>query len=262
MSCRIATWNVNSIKSRLPHLLDWLQETKPDVALLQEIKTEEQGFPFEPIEDLGYHIEVSGQKTYNGVAILSKYPIEDVQTSLPLPPSCPQDQARYIEAVIAGPSIFRVASVYVPNGQSVESEKFAYKLAFLDAMRHHSQNLLSYGEKLVLGGDWNVAPDILDVYAPDQLEGSICYHPDERARLRALHYEGLHDAYRLTAPYEQAYSWWDYRAGAWQQNKGMRIDHLLISSQAADCLESVIMEHQWRAKPKASDHIPVVASFV
>ncbi len=249
---KIATWNVNSIKARLPHVLAWLAEAKPDVALLQETKTVDENFPAMEIEDLGYNIAVNGQKTYNGVAILSKLPIEDVTRTLPGDEA--DEQARYIEAVVGE---VRVASVYVPNGSEVGSDKFAYKLNWFERLRAHAQSLLAYEESLVIGGDYNVAPRPQDVHDPERLEGTVCYHPDERSRFRAMVNLGLTDAFAVLHAEPNQYSWWDYRGGAWNKDLGMRIDHLLLSPQAADRLAASGIDRKLRGQEKASDHVPV-----
>ncbi len=249
---RIATWNVNSVKSRLEHLMRYAREQSPDVILLQELKCTDDAFPRMEIEDLGYNAALIGQKTYNGVAILSKHPIEDVSTTLPGDGS--DAEARYVEAVTNG---VRVVSVYVPNGMEEGSHKFQYKLSFLNRLRGHLQNLLQYDEKLVVGGDYNVAPQPLDVFDPVKLEGTICFHPEERKLLRSIEYLGLTDAFRAMHPQEQRFSWWDYRAGAFQQNNGLRIDHLLLSPEAADSLISCDIDSTPRAWDKPSDHTPV-----
>lgn len=252
----VVTWNVNSVKSRLQHVLDFLREHSPDVVLLQELKCQTDAFPYMEIEDAGYNVAVHGQKTYNGVAILSKTPLDDIITDLPGSP-CPE-QARYIEAVVSLPGCaIRVASIYVPNGQDEGSEKFPMKLAFLEALHAHAQHLLSYEEAMVLGGDYNVAPEAIDVYAPKELEGTICFHPEERKRFRALIHNGLTDAYRSLHPHVAQYSWWDYRGSSLMHNKGMRIDHLLLSPEAADMLVASDVDMAGREKEKASDHAAV-----
>lgn len=254
----IATWNVNSIKPRLQHLLDWLQECAPDIVLLQETKCINENFPYSEIEELGYSIAAHGQKSYNGVAILSKFPLEDISTGLPGDES--DEQARYIEAVVtASPQhAIRVASVYVPNGQEPGSDKFAYKLAFLSRLYDHMQHLLSFEEILVVGGDYNVAPQAIDVYNPQQMAGSICFHPLEHKAFRSLLHLGMQNAFRALHPDRHQFSWWDYRAGAWSKNEGMLIDHLLLSPEAADRLTACDVHEGLRAKEKASDHVPVV----
>jgi exodeoxyribonuclease III len=260
MIVRIATWNVNSIKVRLPQLLDWLKNDQPDIVLLQEIKCVDEAFPAIEIEELGYNIAVHGQKTYNGVAILSRFPLEDISKGLPGDES--DIQARYIEAVISLPhSALRVASVYVPNGQTPDSEKFPYKLGFLDRLCAHTKTLLQYNEMLVIGGDYNIAPDDSDVHDPMMWRGSVLTHDEVRRRWRKILHLGVHDAYRLQHLSAQEYSWWDYRAGGFAKNNGLRIDHLLISAQAVDQLSDCHIEKAMRAIERASDHTPVVASF-
>jgi len=256
MTVKIATWNVNSIRTRMHQLLPWLRETAPDIVLLQELKCMNDVFPYMEIEELGYNVKAHGQKTYNGVAILSKFQLEDVVTTLP---GAPEDmESRYIEALASvNGSVVRVASIYVPNGQSPESEKFAYKLRFLERLHAHTQELLKLEEALVLGGDYNVAPYPEDVYDPKSLDGTTCYHPEERKRLRTLLYDRLYDAFRLKQPDAQTYSWWDYRSSGYESGKGMRIDHLLLSPQAADKLESCTIETTLRGQERPSDHAPV-----
>ncbi len=248
---KIITWNVNSIGARLPHLLVYLKDQSPDIALLQETKTVNENFPRMEIEDLGYNLAIHGQKSYNGVAILSKYAIEDVVTTLPGDDN--DVEARYIEAVVKG---FRVASVYVPNGMEIGHDKFHYKLKFFERLRDHAQNLLQYNEKLVMGGDYNVAPQAIDTHDPSR-DGVVCYHPAERSRFHAIEYLGLTDAFRAVHPDKQKFSWWDYRAGAFQQNKGLRIDHLLLSAEAADGLSACDIDTTPRILERPSDHTPV-----
>lgn len=255
----IATWNVNSVKARLPHLLDWLKHSQTDIVLLQECKCEDDKFPAIEIEDLGYNLAVHGQKTYNGVAILSKFPLDDVTRGLP---NFDDEQARYIEAVVSiDKTAIRVASIYVPNGQAVDSDKFSYKLRFLKQLHRHASSLLRHEEILVLGGDYNVAPFALDVYDPKALDGAICYHPEERAALHTILNSGLYDAYRTKHPHDQHYSWWDYRGGSYQNGQGLRIDHLLMSAQAMDVMSQCLIDESPRRLEKPSDHAPVVATL-
>jgi exodeoxyribonuclease-3 len=254
---KIATWNVNSIKSRLEHLLEYLRSDEaPDILLLQELKCQTESFPYMEVEDAGYNVAVHGQKTYNGVAILSKFPIDEVVKELP--GASEDDHARYIEAVISlKNSAIRVASIYVPNGQSPDSDKFQYKLKFFDRLYAHIEGLLKYDEALILGGDYNVAPAPIDVFDPAGMDGTTCFHIDERKKFRNLIGLGLIDAYRASNDNKQQFSWWDYRAGAWQKNMGMRIDHLLLSPEAADLLQESDVYMPLRAKERASDHTPV-----
>jgi len=260
MALKIATWNVNSIKARLHLLLPWLKEAAPDIALLQETKVTDDAFPRLEIEDLGYNLAICGQKTYNGVAILSKLPLEDIRTRLPGEDG--DDHARYIEAVVStkGGAV-RVVSVYVPNGQSPDSDKFQYKLRFLTRLRAHAEALLKLEEALVIGGDYNVAPWPLDVYDPKGLDGTVCYHPLEREQLRTLLYLGFYDAFRVVHPHAQIFSWWDYRGAGFETGKGLRIDHLLLSPQGADRLKSCEIMQSVRSLERASDHAPVMCEL-
>ena len=249
----LATWNVNSIRARLPLILSWLKEKDVDTVLLQETKTTDETFPWEPIEDLGYNIAHLGQKTYNGVALLSKHPIEDVQRGVP---GFEDDQARYIEAVTHN---IRVASVYVPNGMAVGSEKYAYKLDFLNHLYTHIKTLLTYDEAFVMGGDFNIAPADNDVYDPQEWHERILCSTPEREALRSLLYLGLTDGLRALHPHNgDLYTWWDYRRGAWQNDHGLRIDHFLLSPQAADRLKKASVDKDARGLEKASDHAPVM----
>ncbi len=253
---KIATWNVNSIRARLPRVLEWLDGARPDVALLQEIKTADEGFPRLEIEELGYNIAVAGQKTYNGVAILSKFPIEDVTAALPGDPG--DEQARYLEAVTGSDGLLiRVASIYLPNGNPVDSEKFPYKLRWMERLHDHARGLLDFDEAFVLGGDYNIAPADGDVYDPDGWADDALCRPESRARFRAILHLGLTEAYRALHGEAGAYSFWDYQSGRWQRDQGLRIDHLLLSPQAADRLEACDIDRRPRGKPKASDHTPV-----
>lgn len=252
----IATWNVNSIRMRIPLLLSWLREANPDIVLLQETKTTDDKFPREEIETLHYNIASFGQKSYNGVAILSKFPLEDVMYGLPDGDS---EQARYIEAVTGG---VRVASIYVPNGTEMGSDKYLYKLKFLKDLYSHTQTLLTYDEAFVLGGDFNVAPTDQDVYDPQEWHERLLCSTPEREGLRALMYLGLTDALRECHLEEKdLYTWWDYRAAMWPKNFGLRIDHLLLSPQAADLLASASVEKKIRGLEKTSDHAPVLCTL-
>lgn len=249
---KLATWNVNSVKARLPHLLRWLKEAAPDIVLLQEIKVQAHDFPELEIGDLGYNIAVVGQKSYNGVAILAKRPIEvEHQT---LPGDSADTQARYIEAVIGG---LRVASIYLPNGNPVESDKFSYKLAWMERLRAHVRALLKLEEAFVLGGDYNVAPTDADVYDPVAWKDDALCRPESRGRLRALLNLGLTDGFRALHPEPHHYSYWDYQGGRWQRDEGLRIDHLMLSPHAADRLMECDIDRTPRGWERASDHTPV-----
>ena len=251
---KIASWNVNSVKARLPAVIEWLEAAKPDVLLMQEIKTVAEQFPTEAFETIGYSLAVVGQKTYNGVAIAARERIEDVETRLP--GEHDDDQARYVEATIGGK--LRVASIYLPNGNPAPGEKFDYKLRWLERLQRHARKLLDGEEVLVLGGDYNVIPTEADVYDPDGWREDALFRPESRAGLRAIMNLGFTDAFRALHPVaKHAYTFWDYQAGAWQRDHGLRIDHLLLSPQAADRLEACAIDRGPRDKPKASDHTPI-----
>jgi exodeoxyribonuclease-3 len=249
---RIATWNVNSVKARLPRVLDWLKEAEPDVALLQELKVVDEGFPALEIGDLGYNIAVHGQKSWNGVAILSKRPIEDVVRGLPN--SGDDAQARYIEATIG---TIRVASIYLPNGNPVETDKFSYKLAWMDRLIERARHLLDEEWSFVLGGDYNVCPEDVDCFDPVGFANDALCRRESRAKYRELVYLGLTEAWRALHPDEVGYSFWDYQAGCWERDHGLRIDHLLLSPQAADRLKACEIDRTPRGKERPSDHTPV-----
>ena len=249
---KIVTWNVNSIRKRLDIVVAWIEAHQPDVLLLQETKVTDELFPQAPFIERGLQVAIHGQKSLNGVAIIAKSPIEDVMTGLP---GDPEDaQARYIEATING---VRIASVYVPNGTQVGSDKFAFKMAFFDRMQTHLGRLASADQPLLVGGDYNVAPDERDVYDPDDCAGDICFHDAERAKWRALTHLGLYDGYRAVHPTKRQYSWWDMRGGAWEKGEGMRIDHFLCSAPALDRIIDADADAQARAGQGVSDHVPV-----
>jgi exodeoxyribonuclease-3 len=253
---RIATWNVNSVNARLETVVRWFEEAQPDVACLQEIKCVDEKFPAEAFERLGYNIAVHGQKTYNGVAILSKRPLEDVRRGLP--DGDGDDHARYIEAVISGPTPVRVASIYLPNGNPIATDKFAYKLAWMERLRRHAQDLLAFEEPLALVGDYNVIPEDRDAETPKAWVGDALAQPESRAAFRSLKWLGLTEAYLQADGAPGAYTFWDYQAGAWQRNNGIRIDHALLSPQAADRLRGVSIHRDVRGWDKPSDHVPLV----
>lgn len=250
---KIATWNVNSVKARLPNVLDWLRGASPDVVLLQEIKCVDEEFPRLEFEALGYHVATRGQKTYNGVAVLSRRPVVDLVRGLPGDPE--RGEARYLEAVLDGG--LRVISVYVPMGQSVESDRFPFKLEVLDGLARRARELLAAEEPFIMGGDYNVCPEPIDLYDPAGWDGGVHFHMEERRRIRTLLHLGLTDAFRALHPDEVAYSYWDYRAGAWQRDNGLRIDYLLCSPQAADRLAAAGIDRWCRDREKCSDHVPV-----
>ena len=250
---KIATFNVNSIKARLPNFLAWLKDFAPDVALLQEIKCVDDAFPRLEIEDAGYNVATHGQKTYNGVAILSKSPIEDISRGLPGGDG--DEQARYMEATVFGK--VRVAAIYLPNGNPLGTEKFNYKLAWMDRLRARIAASLPAGEIAVWGGDYNVIPTDSDVWDPRAMKDDALMQPESRAKYRAIQHLGLTDAFRALHPEPHRYSFWDYQAGAWQKDHGMLIDFLMLSPQAADRLIASGIDKGPRGKEKASDHTPV-----
>jgi exodeoxyribonuclease III len=257
---RIATWNVNSIKQRQEGLLRWLSETKPDVACLQETKCMDETFPREAIEAAGYNVAFHGQKTFNGVAILSRYPFDEVTPRLPGDPD--DDHARFLEAVISTrQGALRVASVYLPNGNPPETDKYAYKLRWMERLMAYVPQRLALEEPLILAGDYNVIPEPADVYEPASWTGDALFRPQTRERFQALINLGLTDALRATTDAAGLYTFWDYQAGAWQRNKGLRIDHLLLSPWAADRLTAVGIDKHTRGWDKPSDHVPVWADF-
>ena len=252
---RIATWNVNSVRQRIEHLVHYLQEVQPDVLCLQEIKCLNEAFPRAEVEALGYNVETHGQKTFNGVAILSKHPIEVTRG---LPGDEADEQSRYIEAIVPfGDSVVRIASIYLPNGNPPLTEKYSYKLAWMDRLIAHARNLLVHEECFVLAGDYNVIPDAKDARDPSAWTGDALFLPPTRERFRELLNLGLTDALRATTDDAGLYTFWDYQAGAWQRNNGIRIDHLLLSPQAADRLQSVAIDKHMRAMEKPSDHVPI-----
>ncbi|HEY0646387.1 exodeoxyribonuclease III [Phenylobacterium sp.] len=256
---RIATWNVNSVNARLETVVRWFEEATPDVACLQEIKCIDEKFPTEAFERLGYNVAIYGQKTYNGVALLSKTPLEDIRRGLPGDDG--DEQARYIEAVVSGPEPVRVASIYLPNGNPVATEKFGYKLAWMDRLNAHARELLSWEEPFCLLGDYNVIPEVRDAAHPENWVDDALFQPETRRAFRALKNLGLTEAYLQADGAPGAFTFWDYQAGAWQRNNGIRIDHALLSPQAADKLAGAAIHKHVRAWDKPSDHVPLVVEL-
>ncbi|MFT6077197.1 MAG: exodeoxyribonuclease-3 [Myxococcota bacterium] len=298
---KIVSWNVNSVNARLENLLFYLNETKPDVVLLQEIKCEDEKFPKDAIANLGYNIEIFGQKSYNGVAILSKFPVNDVIKNL----DAEDFESRYIEGFIEvkdssylgigsdceagivaktvvpneqgvgdsktmGVHKIRIASIYVPNGgakledgQKVnETARFAYKMRFFDDLKIRMQKIFRSGEIAVFGGDYNVAIENVDVFDEKVLKDTVCFHVDEKIKFRELLNLGFQDSFRMKNPHTQNFSWWDYRGNCWGYNKGMRIDYLLTSPKASDIIESASMDDSMMMeREKPSDHCPVVVTL-
>lgn len=256
---RIATWNINGVKARIENLLQWLKTSSPDIVCLQEIKSVDEDFPRLEIESLGYTIETHGQKGFNGVAILSKLKFDEVIRGLPGEPD--DVQSRYIEGVFSSSRrAIRVASIYLPNGNPLGTEKFPYKVRWMDRLIAHATNRLSLEEPLILAGDYNIIPEPEDCFNPKAWEGDALFQPESRQAFRRLKALGLTDALRSVTDMPKTYTFWDYQAGAWQKNNGIRIDHILLSPEAADRLLSVEIEKSVRSWEKPSDHVPVVVN--
>lgn len=255
---KIATWNINGVKARIENLVAWLKESQPDIACLQEIKSVDEGFPRLEIEALGYHVETHGQKGFNGVALLSKMRPDEVSRGLPGDES--DEQARFIEGVfsVKGGAL-RVASLYLPNGNPAGTEKYSYKLAWMDRLAAHARTLLALEEPFVLAGDYNVIPQPHDCWDPAVWAEDALFLPQTRQRFHALANLGLTDALRASSDAVPLYTFWDYQAGCWPKNQGIRIDHLMLSPEAADRLRVASVEKHVRAWEKPSDHVPVVA---
>ena len=253
---RIATWNINGIKARIENLLHWLRDASPDVVCLQEIKCVDEAFPSLEIGDLGYNIAVHGQKALHGVAILSKPPLEDVTRGLPAADG--DSQPRFVSALVAGDSgAIRVASAYMPNGNPIGSDKFDYKLAWLQRLEDWTRAELRREEALVIAGDYNIIPESIDAKYPENWTTDALFQPEPRAAFRRLTALGLTDAVRAVNDGGGIYTFWDYQAGAWQKNNGIRIDHLMLSPEAADRLRRAGVDRHVRAWDKPSDHVPV-----
>ena len=261
---RIATWNVNSVRTRLDQLCRWLELESPEVVCLQETKVVDDGFPREAFHALGYDCAISGQKTYNGVAILSRLPLEDVRVGfdslLPADPGAQElaEQKRLISARIEG---LRILNLYVPNGSSTGSDKYAYKLAWLACLKRYLAAQAAEGDPLVMVGDFNIAPQDRDLHDPSRFAGSIMASEPERQALRELLGERLTDAFRLFEPEGGHWSWWDYRSAAWERDLGWRIDHIYLDAPLLACATGCVIERSLRGNPQPSDHAPVVVSL-
>ena len=251
----IATWNVNSLRVRLPHVLDWLNSEKPDVLALQETKLTDENFPTEEFLQIGYQAIYSGQKTYNGVATLSKLPANNIITALP---NYEDTQKRVLCADIGDVTIL---NLYVPNGSEVGSEKYAYKLEWFSHLRVFVSDLLSADRKLVILGDFNVAPEDRDVHDPEEWVGSVLVSDAERTEFRKLLAAGLSDTFRLFEQEEKSFSWWDYRSAAFRRNRGLRIDHILVNQALAEVCKACRIDQRPRKLERPSDHTPVIAEF-
>ena len=253
---KLATWNVNSLKVRLPHLLGWLASAQPDVVCLQETKTEDAGFPFAELAAAGYQALHNGQKTYNGVALLARSEPSEVLRALP---GFEDGQKRLLAATVAG---VRCICAYMPNGQAVGSEKYAYKLAWLDALARWLQDELKRFPQLALLGDFNIAPEDRDVHDPQAWQGQVLCSEPERAAFRRFIDLGLVDAFRLFPQPEKSFTWWDYRMMAFRRNHGLRIDHILVSPRLAARCRACLIDVAPRKLERPSDHAPVIAEFV
>jgi len=254
---KIATWNINGVKARIESAVTWLKEAEPDVACFQEIKSVTEAFPAEPFEELGYNLAVHGQKGFNGVAILSKRPFDEIAVR-GLPGDDSDAHARYIEVCVpyAG-GVVRVGNLYLPNGNPIGTDKFAYKLAWMRRFEARTRELLALEEPFLLLGDYNVIPEPIDAKNPQAWSEDALFQPETRSAFRALVNLGLTDVVRVCLPGPGVYTFWDYQAGAWQKDHGIRIDHILASPQAADRLVSAAIDKHTRGWEKPSDHVPV-----
>ena len=252
---KLATFNINGIKARIEALPRWLEAAKPDAVALQEIKSVDENFPREIFEDMGYRVETHGQKGFNGVSILSRLPLEDVTRGLPGDDS--DEQARWIEATVIGDGAVRLCGLYLPNGNPAPGPKYDYKLAWMARMEARVAALLETEEPLVIAGDYNVIPQPEDAANPKAWAEDALFLPATRAAFRRIVNLGLTDAFRAQNPGPGQYSFWDYQAGAWEKNNGIRIDHLLLSPQAADLLRDCRIDREVRGEERPSDHVPV-----
>jgi exodeoxyribonuclease-3 len=253
---KIATWNVNSLRVRLPHVLTWLNDVKPDVVAIQETKVIDADFPLDAFQKAGYHAVFAGQKTYNGVAILSRNVLAvDLIVDIP---GLDDPQRRLLGASIGN---LRILNVYVPNGESIVSEKYQYKLNWLNKFQDFVKNQLEQYPNLIVLGDFNIAPEELDVHDPAAWEGNVLFSVPERELFRALLNLGLHDCFRKSYPLEKDYSWWDYRMNAFKRNLGLRIDHILSGSDFIKNCEHCYIDKNTRGWDRPSDHAPVIAEF-
>ncbi|MHC9237756.1 exodeoxyribonuclease III [Pseudooceanicola sp. 502str34] len=252
---KIATFNINGIKARAQALLDWLDEAQPDVAVLQEIKSVDEGFPRELFEDRGYQVETHGQKSFNGVAILSKLPLEDVTRGLPGDDT--DEQARWIEATVVGKQAVRICGLYLPNGNPAPGPKYEYKLAWMERLKARAEALLEAEEPALMAGDYNIIPQSEDAAKPEQWTEDALFRPESRAAFRRILNLGFTEAFRARDAAPGNYSFWDYQAGAWNRNNGIRIDHLLLTPQCADLMTDCGIDKDIRGREKPSDHVPV-----
>lgn len=257
---KIATFNINGIKARIETLTKWLEEVQPDVALLQEIKSVDEAFPREHFEDMGYQVETHGQKSFNGVAILSKLPLEDVTRGLPGDDS--DEQARWIEATVMGETqAVRLCGLYLPNGNPAPGPKYDYKLAWMKRLEERANQLLADETPALMAGDYNVIPQAEDAAKPDSWRDDALFRPETREAFRRILNLGFTEAFRARTQGPGHYSFWDYQAGAWQRNNGIRIDHFLLTPSCADLLSDCYIDKDARAMDKPSDHVPVLVEL-
>jgi exodeoxyribonuclease-3 len=253
---KIATWNINGVRARIDNLLHWLRDSAPDIVCLQELKSPDNLFPRFEVEALGYHVETNGQKGFNGVALLSKLRFDEVTRGLPGDDS--DDHARFIEGVFStDKGALRVASLYLPNGNPIGTDKFTYKLAWMERLQRWAEERLAFEEPLVMAGDYNVIPEPRDARFPDNWVTDALFQPETRHAFQKLANIGFTEAVRAVSDSPDIFTFWDYQAGAWQKNNGIRIDHLLLSPEAANRLVSASVEKHTRAWEKPSDHVPV-----
>ncbi|WP_417837736.1 exodeoxyribonuclease III [Tritonibacter scottomollicae] len=261
---KIASFNINGIKARVNALADWLDEAQPDVAVLQEIKSVDDAFPREMFEERGYNLETHGQKSFNGVAILSKLPIEDVRRGLPGDDS--DEQARWIEATVVGKQAIRICGLYLPNGNPVELEedgtpvaggKYAYKLAWMERLKARAEELMAEEMPALMAGDYNIIPQAEDAKRPEVWQEDALHRPESRAAFQRIVNLGFTEAFRTRTRGPGHYTFWDYQAGAWNRDDGIRIDHFLLTPQAADLLKDCQIDKDIRGREKPSDHVPI-----
>ena len=252
---KVASFNINGIKARIDAFPAWLDEAQPDVVVLQEIKSIDENFPREIFEDRGYQVETHGQKSFNGVAILSKLPLEDIKRGLPGDDS--DEQARWIEATVMGERPVRVCGLYLPNGNPAPGPKYDYKLAWMERMQQHAQDMLAQEEPFLMAGDYNIIPQDEDARRPEAWQEDALARPESRAAYRRLLNLGFTEAFRARTFGPEHYSFWDYQAGAWNRDDGIRIDHFLLSPQCADMLVDCQIDKEVRGREKPSDHVPI-----
>ena len=252
---KIASFNINGVKARLDRVVEWLPESGVDVALLQEIKSVDENFPRDVFEDMGFNVQTHGQKSFNGVAILSKLPLEDVTRGLPGDDA--DEQARWIEATVMGDRPVRVCGLYLPNGNPVPGPKYDYKLTWMERLRARAVALLATEEAFLMAGDYNIIPQEEDAHDPDKWRGDALFLPESRAAYQRILNLGFTEAFRATNQAPLNYTFWDFQAGAWNKNDGIRIDHFLLSPQCADLLKDCQIDRHMRGREKPSDHVPI-----